>query len=244
LEDRNSTCVFMARNQSVRFSRWAKGVSALRDELGLHRVSGVRATIGMTLCCTPFVSILWRLGIFMSSHRHVPSDEPWADAGKKQHPGDEIECPIGHLHSVDAHATEHQMAVLADSDRRQLSENAKPDGKRRKTSRHDETKASRDSLSESVGISIFQVMFDGAQSVRLSLGARAVSALRVERGLRHVSGAEPQVVRLPPQTTMNDRRVNTMKPYILRTSKTVEPQNRKPESADHPAGGGLDSPCQ
>ena len=59
--------------------------------------------------------------------------------------------------------------------------------------------------------------------------AKAVSALRDERGLRSVMrNAEPQVVGLAPQTTVNDRRANTMKTYILRDPKTVEPQNRKP----------------
>src|ERR1035437_10445980 len=50
-----------------------------------------------------------------------------------------------------------------------------------------------------------------------------VSALR-ERGLRPVVRvAEPQVVGLPPQTT-NERKADTMKTYILRENKTVEPQ--------------------
>src|ERR1035437_7846343 len=54
---------------------------------------------------------------------------------------------------------------------------------------------------------------------------KAVSALRSERGLRPVGrDAEPQVVGHAPQTTMNDRRANTMKTYILRDPKTVEPQ--------------------
>src|ERR1035437_3578432 len=54
---------------------------------------------------------------------------------------------------------------------------------------------------------------------------KAVSALRSGRGLRPVGRvAEPQVVGLAPQTTMNDRRANTMKTYILRDPKTVEPQ--------------------
>ena len=54
---------------------------------------------------------------------------------------------------------------------------------------------------------------------------KQVSALRSERGLRRVSGAEPQVVGLAPQTTMMTERANTMKTYILRDSKTVEPQS-------------------
>ena len=49
-------------------------------------------------------------------------------------------------------------------------------------------------------------------------------APRDERGLRRVSGAEPPVVGLAPQTTMNDRRTNTMKTYILRAPSPVEPQ--------------------
>jgi transposase len=56
---------------------------------------------------------------------------------------------------------------------------------------------------------------------------KAVSALRGKRGLRRVSGAEPQDVGLAPQTTKN-RKANTMKPYILRTEKPVEPQKARP----------------
>jgi hypothetical protein len=56
--------------------------------------------------------------------------------------------------------------------------------------------------------------------------ARAVPALRIERGLRTEAGnAEPQVVGLAPQTTVMTERANTMKTYILRDSKAVEPQN-------------------
>ena len=52
-----------------------------------------------------------------------------------------------------------------------------------------------------------------------------MSALRDERGLRTVKrNAEPQVVGLAPQTTSNDRKANTMKTYILRDPKAVEPQ--------------------
>src|SRR4051794_38165484 len=55
---------------------------------------------------------------------------------------------------------------------------------------------------------------------------RAVSALRIERGLRtEARNAEPQVVGLAPQTTVMTERANTMKAYILRDSKAVEPQN-------------------
>ena len=55
--------------------------------------------------------------------------------------------------------------------------------------------------------------------------AKAVSALRRKRGLRPVERvAGPQVVGLTPQTT-NERRANTMKTYLLRAPKTVEPQN-------------------
>src|SRR5687768_11091908 len=57
--------------------------------------------------------------------------------------------------------------------------------------------------------------------------ARAVSALRIERGLRTgVRNAEPQVVGLAPQTTVITERANTMKTYILRDRKAVERQNR------------------
>src|SRR5450432_427771 len=53
---------------------------------------------------------------------------------------------------------------------------------------------------------------------------KVVSALRSKRGLRPVKRvAEPQVVGLTPQTTMK-RKANTMKTYILRPPKPVEPQ--------------------
>ena len=42
--------------------------------------------------------------------------------------------------------------------------------------------------------------------------------------LRRVSGAEPQVVGLAPQTTEMNERANTMKTYLLRDQNTVEPQ--------------------
>ena len=53
--------------------------------------------------------------------------------------------------------------------------------------------------------------------------ANKVSALRSKRGLRRVNGAEPQVVGLTPQTTDN-RKTDTMKTYILRQIKAVEPE--------------------
>ena len=40
--------------------------------------------------------------------------------------------------------------------------------------------------------------------------------------------AEPQVVGLAPQTTELTERANTMKTYILRDPKTVEPQKAPP----------------
>ena len=59
-----------------------------------------------------------------------------------------------------------------------------------------------------------------------------VCFFRDEHGLRRVSGAEPQVVGLAPQTTMNDRKANTMKTYILRDPKAVEPQKRQRNPQD------------
>src|SRR5487761_2055315 len=53
--------------------------------------------------------------------------------------------------------------------------------------------------------------------------ANKVSALRSKRGLHRVRGAEPPVVGLTPQTT-NEWKANTMKTYILRQPKPVEPQ--------------------
>src|ERR1044071_4916754 len=67
---------------------------------------------------------------------------------------------------------------------------------------------------------------------------RAVSALRIERGLRtETRNAEPQVVGLAPQTTVMTERANTMKTYILRdlqpveAQKTVRPTRSKPRPA-------------
>jgi transposase len=63
--------------------------------------------------------------------------------------------------------------------------------------------------------------------------ASKVSALRSKRGLRPVvQVAEPQVVGLTPQTTAI-RKADTMKTYILRDPKTVEPQ--KPVRPRHVA---------
>jgi hypothetical protein len=53
--------------------------------------------------------------------------------------------------------------------------------------------------------------------------ANKVSALRVKRGLHRVNGAEPQVVGLTPQTT-KERKTDTMKTYIQREPKPVQPQ--------------------
>ena len=65
-----------------------------------------------------------------------------------------------------------------------------------------------------------------------------MSALRSKRGLRRVNGAEPQVVGLTPQTT-NERRANTMKTYLLRDPKTVEPQTpRRARRRPEPSGTG------
>jgi len=60
---------------------------------------------------------------------------------------------------------------------------------------------------------------------------KAVSALRVKRGLYRVNGAEPQVVGLTPQTT-DISKTDTMRTYILRPPKTVERQKpiRSPRS--------------
>lgn len=69
--------------------------------------------------------------------------------------------------------------------------------------------------------------------------AKQVSALREERGLHRVSGAEPQVVGLASPDNQMNRRANTMKTYILRDPKTVEPQKASrapaPEAATSPS---------
>ena len=80
--------------------------------------------------------------------------------------------------------------------------------------------------------------------------ANKVSALRVKRGLHRANGAEPQVVGLTPPTTMNERKTDTMKTYILRNPKPVEPQKpirppRPKPAADSPArfASDADSPA-
>jgi hypothetical protein len=67
--------------------------------------------------------------------------------------------------------------------------------------------------------------------------AKAVSALRSERGLRRVSGAEPQVVGLTPQTT-DERKTDTMKKYILRDPKPVQPQKASRPNRPQPMAPG------
>ena len=52
---------------------------------------------------------------------------------------------------------------------------------------------------------------------------KTVSALRSKRGLHRVNGAEPQVVGLASVTT-DERKTDTMKTYILRNPKPVQPQ--------------------
>jgi hypothetical protein len=76
--------------------------------------------------------------------------------------------------------------------------------------------------------------------------AKAVSALRDKRGLRTgVRNAEPHpsfavllwrtgVVGLTPQTT-NDPRTVTMKTFLLREPKTVEPQSARRDPRTRPA---------
>ena len=63
---------------------------------------------------------------------------------------------------------------------------------------------------------------------------KAVSALRVKRGLQRMSGAEPPVVGLTPQTT-DIRKTDTMKTYILRQPKPVEPQKSTRTPCPKPA---------
>jgi hypothetical protein len=60
-----------------------------------------------------------------------------------------------------------------------------------------------------------------------------VSAFRDKRGLRRVRGAEPPVVGHPPETT-EIRKTVTMKTYILRAAKTVEPQKSSPAPGPKP----------
>jgi len=53
--------------------------------------------------------------------------------------------------------------------------------------------------------------------------AKEVPALRSKRGLHRVSGAEPQLVGLAPQT-MKEKKADTMKTYPLKNTPAVEPK--------------------
>ena len=56
---------------------------------------------------------------------------------------------------------------------------------------------------------------------------KVVPALWSKHGLRRGNGAEPQVVGLAPQSS-NERKADTMKTYLLRGPKPVEPQQPAP----------------
>jgi len=65
---------------------------------------------------------------------------------------------------------------------------------------------------------------------------KAVSALRSKRGLRPmIEAAEPPVVGLTPQTTVMTERTDTMKTYLLRETKSVEPQSARRAARTRPA---------
>src|ERR1039457_3448956 len=64
--------------------------------------------------------------------------------------------------------------------------------------------------------------------------ANRVPARRRRRGLRRVRGAEPPVVGLTPQTT-NEWKANTMKTYLLRQPKPVQPQKSLRSPRPQPA---------
>jgi hypothetical protein len=77
--------------------------------------------------------------------------------------------------------------------------------------------------------------------------ANKVSALRGKRGLHRVKGAEPPIEAVSQLTDTNpnnheqlsniERKTDTMKTYILRNCKPVEPQKSiRLHSPDFPAG--------
>jgi len=66
-------------------------------------------------------------------------------------------------------------------------------------------------------------MWNIASTLWLAMKGKAVPAPRGKRGLHRVAGAGPPVVGLASQTT-DGWKANTMKPYILRQTKPVEPQ--------------------
>ena len=61
------------------------------------------------------------------------------------------------------------------------------------------------------------------------MNGKAVSAPPTKYGLHSVKGAEPQVVGLASLTT-DEKNTDTMKTYILRTPRPVEPQFNPPDS--------------
>jgi hypothetical protein len=52
---------------------------------------------------------------------------------------------------------------------------------------------------------------------------KVAPALRSKRGLHRASGAEPAWMGLAPQT-MKEKKADTMKTYLLKTSRAVEPK--------------------
>lgn len=57
---------------------------------------------------------------------------------------------------------------------------------------------------------------------------KVVPALWSKRGLHRGSGAEPTVVRFAPQS-VKEKKADTMKTYLLKTSSSVESKARRAE---------------
>lgn len=68
----------------------------------------------------------------------APSNEPKNNGDHEKSGGKEIKRPTRHIYSIDAHATNHHVAVVAGLDGRQVSENAKPDSECGENKRRDE----------------------------------------------------------------------------------------------------------
>ena len=67
---------------------------------------------------------------------------------------------------------------------------------------------------------------------------KVVPALRSKRGLHLVNGAEPQVVGLAPQTT-RERKADTMKTYLLKTTPAVESKAQPKPARQKPSAPGF-----
>lgn len=81
-----------------------------------------------------------KLRICLSARsNHLPGGEAKQSGNDEKSSRKKIECPVGHRHSIDTHPTYHQINVIANVDRREISENAKPNASPNASSPCEET---------------------------------------------------------------------------------------------------------